>query len=50
VNARSSSCVKRCDERLALKGGETYSFINQINIVVFAIKIFLKFTAMGAGG
>jgi len=24
VNARSSSCVKRCDERIAFKGGETF--------------------------
>jgi hypothetical protein len=29
------------------KGGETYLFINQIIIVVFVIKIFLKLTAMG---
>jgi hypothetical protein len=29
------------------KGGETYLFINQIIIVVFVFKIFLKLTAKG---
>jgi len=31
------------------KGGETYLFINQIIIVVFVIKIFLKLTAWAGG-
>jgi len=29
------------------KGGETYLYINQIIMMVFDVKIFLKFTAMG---
>ena len=37
---------QRCDERLALKGGETYLVILQIITVVFVIKIFLRLTAM----
>jgi hypothetical protein len=32
------------------QGGETYLFINQLIIVVFVIKIFLKLMAMGQGG